>query len=141
MEWEEKWNRMNGELEVDEKIPKLWRMSAMLELVPNKLKDAILLHLGDIGDSYDKMKERILTYVANAVEQGRKQGGAVPMDVDQVEDWRWDGGADECGVCGDEDYFHQTWKKPQFQNTTQIKGVNRKENYITSKKKPLTVVQ
>ena len=43
MEWEEKWKRMKAELGDDVKIPDLWRMSALLEICPNEVKEQMLM--------------------------------------------------------------------------------------------------
>ena len=96
LEWEEKWRRMLAELGPEVRIPELWRMSALLEICPKGVQEQMMLRLDEIGESYEILKAKIISYVTNRVEQG-KVGGAVPMDVDEV----WDdskvspwGGAD-----------------------------------------------
>ena len=89
--WEEKWRRMIVEIGQEMKIPDLWKMSALLEIVPKTVQEQVMLGMDEIGDSYEKLKHKILTYVSNRVEQGRT-GGAVPMEVDEV--W-WDQGDPE----------------------------------------------
>ena len=81
LEWEGRWKRMMAELGPDAKIPDLWRMSALLEICPRGVREAIELRLDEIGEDYAKMKANIIAYVTNRVEGG---GGAVPMEVDGV---------------------------------------------------------
>ena len=81
MEWEGKWRRMMAELGPDIRIPDLWRMSALLEICPKGVKDAIELRLDEIGEDYSKMRAKVMAFVDNRVEGS---GGAVPMEIDEV---------------------------------------------------------
>ena len=83
LEWEEKWKRMNSELGADVKIPVLWRMSALLEICPKDLKEQMLMRLDEIGEDYEALKHKIVSYTTNKVEQNRASGG-VAMEVDNV---------------------------------------------------------
>ena len=111
MDWEEKWNRMKAELGAEVKIPDLWRMSALLEICPQDLKEQMLMRLDEIGEDYEALKHKILTYATNKIEQ-TKGGGPVPMDVDHVNDYydykdgEWEESIDgvwpstQCYECG-----------------------------------------
>ena len=66
-------------------IPELWRMSALLEICPKGVQEQTMLRLDEVGEIYEVLKTKIISYVTNRVEQG-KVGGAVPMDVDGI----WD---------------------------------------------------
>ena len=84
MDWEERWKRMMAELGTDAKIPDLWRMSALLEICPKELKDQMLIRLDEIGEKYEALKAKVISYATNKVEQF-KGSGPTPMDVDNVE--------------------------------------------------------
>ena len=83
MEWEERWKRMMAELGTDAKIPYLWRMSALLEICPKELKEQVLIRLDEIGEDYEALKNKVISYAMNKVEQF-KGNGPTPMEVDNV---------------------------------------------------------
>ena len=64
----------------------------------------MMLRLDEVGEKYEVLKAKIISYVTNRVEQSRV-GGAVPMDVDGVwEDtnggpWGGQMSGTECGLC------------------------------------------
>ena len=98
LEWEGRWRRMMAELGTDVRIPDLWRMSALLEICPRGVREAMELQLDVIGESYEVMKTKVIAYVTNRVEGG---GGAVPMEVDGVLTEGGDGGMWWGGEQGD----------------------------------------
>ena len=75
LEWEGRWKRMMAELGPDAKIPDLWRMSALLEICPRGVREAIELRLDEIGEDYANMKAKIIAYVTNRVEGGGSSDG------------------------------------------------------------------
>ena len=107
MQWEEKWKSMMSELGSEAKIPELWRMSALLEMCPREVKDQMLLKLDDIGENYEQLKNKVISYTTNRVEQNRS--GPTPMELDEV----WQEGEEEeyevdvvwrnvqCYACGE----------------------------------------
>ena len=63
LEWEGKWRRMMAELGPEVKIPDLWRMSALLEISPRGVREAIEFRLDEIGEDYAKVKANVVAYV------------------------------------------------------------------------------
>ena len=82
--WEERWRAILGDLELGATIPRMWKMAAFLELCPKEVKDQMFQRMDEIGQNYEVLREKVLSYTANKVEHTR--GGAVPMEVDNVED-------------------------------------------------------
>ena len=94
MQWENKWRKMMAEIGKDMKIPDMWRMSALLNIVPIRVQDEMIMRLEE-DTSYQDLKEKILRYAVNKVEQVKSGGGTVPMDVDEVDEHDadcWDDG-------------------------------------------------
>ena len=88
MAWEEKWKKLMDEMGEEAKIPDLWKMSALLEMCPTTVKEHILMRMDEIKEDYGVMKNKVLQYVQNKLENGRT--GATPMEVDfldDAEDW------------------------------------------------------
>ena len=85
MQWEEKWKVMMSELGEGAKIRDLWRMSALLEIFPKDVKEQMLLRLDEVGENYENLKVKVISYTANKAEQswGQKET-AVPMELDCV---------------------------------------------------------
>ena len=79
MRWEEKWKVMMPQLEEGAKIPDQWRMSALLEIRPKDVKEQMLLRLDDVGENYENLKVKVISYTSNKAEQSR-----VPMELDYV---------------------------------------------------------
>ena len=78
---------MRSELGVDAKIPDLWRMSALLEMCPKDLKEQMLMRLDEVGENYEALTNKRMSFATNKIEQA-KSAGPVAMDVDGVlEDW------------------------------------------------------
>ena len=115
MQWEEKWKVMMYELGEGAKIPDLWRMSALLETCPKDVKEQMLLRLDEVGENYENLKVKVISYTSNKAEQSRGQKGtAVPMELDYVsgsemydeEEWddvdevRRDRRCHNCGMMG-----------------------------------------
>ena len=115
MQWEEKWKVMMSELGEGAKIPDLWRMSALLEICPKDVKEQMLLRLDEVGENYENLKVKVISYTSNKAEQSRGQKEtAVPMELDYVsgsemydeEEWddvdevRRDRRCHNCGMMG-----------------------------------------
>ena len=103
LEWEGRWKRMMAELGSEVRIPDLWRMSALLEICPRGVREAMEMSLDDIGENYELMTSKVIAYVTNRVEGG---AGPVPMDVDEV--WA---GKGECGAWwgGSREEVQEVW--------------------------------
>ena len=85
MQLEKKWKVMMSELGEGAKIPDLWRMSALLEICPKDVKDQMLLRLDEVGENYENVKVKVISFTSNKVEQSRGQRKvAVPMELDYV---------------------------------------------------------
>ena len=65
MQSEETWILMMSELGGDAKIPDLWRMSALLEICPRDVKEQMLLRLDEIGENYENLKAKVISYTTN----------------------------------------------------------------------------
>ena len=97
VQWEEKWKVMMSELGVGAKIPDLWSMSALVEICPKDVKEQMLLRLDEVGENYENLKVKVISYTSNKAEQSRGQKEtAVPMELDYVsgsemyEEEQWD---------------------------------------------------
>ena len=67
------------------KIPNLWRMSALLEICPKDVKEQMLLRLDEVGENYENLMVKVISYTSNKAEQSRGQKEtAVPMEHDYV---------------------------------------------------------
>ena len=76
---------MMSDLGEGAKIPDLWRMSASLEICPKDVKEQMLLRLDEVGENYDNLKVKVISYTSNKAEQSRGQKEtAVPMELDYV---------------------------------------------------------
>ena len=84
-----------SELGKDAKIRDLW-MSVLLESYPKDVKEQMMMRLDEMGENYENLKAKVVSYTTNKTEQTR--GGQkemhVPMEVDHVsgsqpeeEDW------------------------------------------------------
>ena len=84
MQGEKKWKGMMSELGGDAKIPDLWRMSALLEICPNDVKE--LMRLDEIGENYANLKAKVISYTTNKAEQARggQRETVIPMELDHV---------------------------------------------------------
>ena len=82
LEWEAKWKRMEREQAKDIKLPPTWKMAAMLKLCPKEIQDMVELRWDDIGEEYDKLKDRVVGWATTRAE---KKGGAVPMEVGAID--------------------------------------------------------
>ena len=74
LEWERRWEAMMLELGKEAVIPELWRMSALLEICPQELKEAMLMKLDEVGESYTALKEKN-NYAVIKAETNRSAGG------------------------------------------------------------------
>ena len=85
MQWEEKWKVMMSELGDGAKIPHLRRMSALLEICPKDVEEQMLSRLDEVGEIYENLKVKVISYTSNKAEQSRSQKEtAVPMELDYV---------------------------------------------------------
>lgn len=83
MEWEDKWRRMEVEMNVKDKIPEIWKMGAFLELCPVEVQNLIFQNLNEIGEDYGALMQKVVSFVSNKVASNSSQG-PVPMDVGGV---------------------------------------------------------
>ena len=83
-QWEDKWNAMRKEMK-DPSVPEIWKMAAFLELCPNDIRDQVFLQIDEIKENYAVLREKVLGWVANRVEQEISSGTA-PMDIGEVHD-------------------------------------------------------
>ena len=60
---------MMTELGGSAKIPDLWRMSALLNMCPEDLKDQMLMRLDEIGENHETLKTKVTSYSSNKEEQ------------------------------------------------------------------------
>ena len=88
---------MTSELGGDAKIFELLRMSALLEICPKDVKEQMLMRLDEIGENYENLKAKVVSYTSNKAEQSRGQKEtAVLMEFDYVsgsemsEEEEWD---------------------------------------------------
>ena len=66
MQWEEKWKVMMSELGEGAKIPDLWRMSAFAgDFVQRDVKEQMLLRLDEVGENYENLKVKVISYTSN----------------------------------------------------------------------------
>ena len=81
--WEGKWKRMEREQEKDIKIPMVWKMVAMLNLCPKEIADMVELRWDEIGEEYEKLKDRVIGWATTKAE---RKSGPVPMEVGEIRD-------------------------------------------------------
>ena len=63
----------------------LWKTAAFLELCPSDLRDQVFLRIDEIKENYAVLREKVLGWAANKVEQ-EKSSGTAPMDTGQVDE-------------------------------------------------------
>ena len=112
-QWEDKWNAMLNEMK-DPNVPDLWKKAAFLELCPNDFKDQVFLRIDEIKENYAVLREKVIGWTANKVEQENSSGRA-PMDMGEVDDsqsalqnhldWPGQWQVDECYTCGAVGHF------------------------------------
>ena len=68
MEWEQKWRRMARDLGKDMKIPTIWKMAALMEIVPKNIQDQLLMRMDEIGENYGALREKLIQYATNKME-------------------------------------------------------------------------
>ena len=88
LQWEEKWKKMEREQPKgrdgrEANIPELWKMAAMLKLCPKEIQEMVELRWDEVGEKYETLKDRVIGWATTRTE---KKGGAVPMDLDAVEE-------------------------------------------------------
>lgn len=105
MTWEEKWRKMLRESGGEGiRIPDRWKMAAMMEILPKELVDQVYVHIDHIGEKYDVLRDKVLTWVTNKVEVAKSH--IVPMEVDEVKYFEGEVGIDavtmqtKCFCCG-----------------------------------------
>ena len=85
MQWEEKWEVMMSEVGEGVKIPDFWRMLALFEICPKDVTEQMFLRLDEVGENYENLKVKVISYTSNKAEQARGQKEtAVPMELDYV---------------------------------------------------------
>ena len=84
MQWEEKWEAMMSELGKDAKIPDMCRMSALLVISPEDVKEQMMMRLDEIGENYESLTAKVASHTTNKNEQKRgvQKEMYAPMDVD-----------------------------------------------------------
>ena len=82
MEWESRWRMMEKESSTMQ-IPIVWKMAAFLELCPDEVQDVIFQNIEEIGEDYNKLKNRVVSWVGNKVQS---RSNPVPMDIGNVQD-------------------------------------------------------
>ena len=112
MQWEEKWKGMMSELGGDAKIPDLWRMSALLDICPQDVKEQMSIRSDEIDENYENLKAKVVSYTTNKAARGGQRETTVPMELDYVSgdemcDEHWDimdevRGDTRCYNCGTE---------------------------------------
>ena len=76
-QWEDKWN--------DPNVPEIWKMAAFLELCPKDIMDQVFLRIDEIKENYAVLREKVLGWAANKVEQ-EKSSGTAPINIGEVDD-------------------------------------------------------
>ena len=64
-------------------IPIVWKMATFLELCPDEVQDVIFQNIEEIGEDYNKLKNRVVSWVGNKVQS---RLNPVPMDIGNVQD-------------------------------------------------------
>ena len=60
-------------------------MSALLDICPKDVKWQMLLRSDEVGENYENLKVKVISYTSNKAEQSRGQKEtAVPMELDCV---------------------------------------------------------
>jgi len=82
LEWEAKWTKMTKEAFKDtfSEVPQIWKMAAFIELCPKEIQDQVYVVIDEIGEDYAKLREKVVAWASNKVEQG-----AVPMEIGMVD--------------------------------------------------------
>ena len=75
MQWEEKWKVMMSELGEGAKISDQWRMTALLEICPKDVKEQMLLRLDEVGENYENLKVKVISYTSNKAETVARSEG------------------------------------------------------------------
>ena len=68
VEWEQKWNKMQREEEhknADVQIPVVWKIAAFLELCPREITEQVMLNMDDIGENYEKLRNKVTSWATN----------------------------------------------------------------------------
>ena len=85
MQWDEEWEVMMSELGEGAKIPDQRKISVLLEICPKYVKEQMLLRLDEVGESYENLKVKVISYTPNKAEQSQGQKEkAVLMELDYV---------------------------------------------------------
>ena len=65
-------------------IPPIWKMAALLQLCPQVLREQAMQQINEIGEDYDKLRQKIISWCSNKTEQDN--GGPKPMDIGNVQE-------------------------------------------------------
>ena len=79
---------MMSELGVGAKIPDLWRMSALLEICPNDVKEQMLLRLDEVGENYENLKVKVISYTSNKGRTVARSEGNSNADGARLRQWK-----------------------------------------------------
>ena len=72
MQWVKKWKATMSELGKDAKIPDLWRMSALLEICPNDVKELMMMRLDEISEKCEEnLQAKVVSHTTNKTEETR----------------------------------------------------------------------
>ncbi len=72
--WKDKWGRVAKEHATD--LPQFWKISAFIELCPPGVQDMIHQTVDEVNENYEKVKQRVVSWVAN-----KSASGPTPMDI------------------------------------------------------------
>ena len=96
--WEDRWTRMMKEHD-GAKVPVIWKMGALMQLVPKDLREKVEARVEDLKESedgYKELRERLVAWATNKIEGG----GAVPMEIGGVDGGSGHDWSTACMPCG-----------------------------------------
>ena len=96
MQWEEKWEVMMSEVGEGVKIPDFWRMLALFEICPKDVTEQIFLRLDEVGENYEKVKVKVISYTSKQGRAGARSEGNSSADGARLRQWR----DRRCCSCG-----------------------------------------
>ena len=78
MAWEDKVTKLE---KTYEEIPAMLKMAALVEMIPNEIKDMVYMTMDEADQNYDKLRQKIVSWVSNKVTVPK---GPTPMDIGRV---------------------------------------------------------